>query len=61
MKSIQPIFLLFAVLAAACIMSIGIFIAERSILGVFGSVIVLIVIMGVGFTVKRNMRKKNLL
>ncbi|WP_044893906.1 DUF5325 family protein [Bacillus alveayuensis] len=58
MNSFQPIFFFFAVLAAACIMGIGIFIAERSLLGIIFSTIALLVTMGVGFMMKKRMREK---
>ena len=61
MKSVQPIFLFFAVLSAACIMGIGVAIAEKSVLGIAVSIIGLLITMGIGFTVKRRMRNKNLL
>ncbi|RAK23213.1 hypothetical protein B0I26_101167 [Anoxybacillus vitaminiphilus] len=58
MNSFQPVFLFFAVLAAACIMAIGIFIAERSLLGIIFSLIALLATMGAGFMTKKRMRKK---
>jgi hypothetical protein len=58
MKSFQPVFLLFAILAASSIMAIGIFIAEQSVLGIIGSIIALTIIMGMGFATKKRMREK---
>jgi arginine exporter protein ArgO len=58
MNSFQPVFLFFAVLATACIMGIGIFIAERSPLGIIFSIIGLLVTMGAGFMTKKRMREK---
>lgn len=56
MKSVQPVFLLFAILAASSIMAIGIFIAEQSIIGVVISTIVFFIMMGIGFAAKKRMR-----
>jgi hypothetical protein len=61
MKSFQPVFFFFAVLAAVCMMSIGIFIAERSFLGIILSIIALLATMGFGFVTKKRMREKGLL
>ncbi|MBB5323831.1 hypothetical protein HNQ34_000923 [Anoxybacillus tepidamans] len=60
MKPFQPVFLLFAILAASSIMAIGIFIAEQSVLGIIISIIVFIVIMGIGFATKKRMREKGM-
>jgi hypothetical protein len=57
MKGIKWIFLIFAVLSAASMMGIGIAIAEKSMLGVMGSIIALIFIMGLGFKTKQRMRE----
>jgi hypothetical protein len=58
MKSFQPIFFFFAVLAASCMMGIGIFIAERNVLGIMFSIIALLITMGAGFITKKRMREK---
>ncbi|NRD78730.1 YlaF family protein [Bacillus sp. BRMEA1] len=50
--------LFYAILAAASIMGIGVAIAEQSLLGVFGCIAAVIVIMGLGFTTKKKMREK---
>ncbi|HJV16213.1 MAG TPA: YlaF family protein [Bacillales bacterium] len=57
MKGIKWIFLIFAILSAASMMGIGIAIAEKSMIGVMGSIIALIFIMGLGFKTKRRMRE----
>lgn len=46
--------LLLAVLTFACIVSIGIALAEQSWVGVMLAVIGIVVFMGVGFTLKRK-------
>ncbi|KXG10406.1 DUF5325 family protein [Anoxybacillus rupiensis] len=61
MKSFQPIFLLFAILAASSIMAIGIFIAEQSVIGIIISFLIFIIIMGTGFAVKKRKRQKGTL
>jgi hypothetical protein len=58
MKSFQLIFFFFAVLAASCMMGIGIFIAERNVLGIIFSMIALLITMGAGFITKKRMREK---
>lgn len=61
MKQIKWIFLVYSILSAGSIMGIGIAIAEKSILGVFGSLIALVVIMGLGFKTKRKLREADIL
>lgn len=56
MKQIKWVFIVFSVLAAASIMGIGVAIGEKSILGVIGSILVLIVVMGFGFKTKAKYR-----
>ncbi|WP_462409121.1 YlaF family protein [Neobacillus sp. Marseille-QA0830] len=53
--------LIFAILAAASIMGMGIAIAEKSMLGLFGCIVALVVIMGLGFKTKKKLREKGLL
>ena len=50
------VFVLYAFIATAAIMSIGIFIGEGSALGVVLAIVALIVVMGLGFTTKKKMR-----
>ncbi|CAM3693327.1 YlaF family protein [Mesobacillus zeae] len=57
MKQIKWIFLAFAILSAACMMGIGISIAESSATGVFLCIVGLIAIMGYGFKTKKKMRE----
>ncbi|GGJ74960.1 hypothetical protein GGR02_002706 [Anoxybacillus voinovskiensis] len=61
MKSIQPVFLLFAILAASSIMAIGIFIAEQITIGIILSIVAFVLIMGIGFITKKRMREKGML
>ncbi|PLR79218.1 hypothetical protein CU633_01550 [Bacillus sp. V3-13] len=58
MKEIKWIFVVFAIVAAACIMGIGVAIAERSLVGIFACIAGVIVVMGFGFKTKRKMREK---
>jgi arginine exporter protein ArgO len=57
MKQVKWTLLVYAVLAAACIMGIGIAIAEKSLIGAIGCIIGIIVVMGLGFTTKKRMRE----
>lgn len=52
---IKWLFLLFAILAAACIAGIGIAVAERSILGIIGCIIATIASFGLGFSMKKKL------
>ncbi|ABO66312.1 MULTISPECIES: DUF5325 family protein [Geobacillus] len=54
MKRIKAVPLLFAILAVAAIMAIGVFIAEQNIIGIAASALILIVIMGAGFAHKKR-------
>jgi hypothetical protein len=56
MKQIKWIFVVFAVLAAVSIMGIGVAIGEESILGVIGSILALVLVMGFGFKTKAKYR-----
>jgi hypothetical protein len=58
MKQINSMFLVFAFLTAFFMILIGIAIGERSLLGILGSIIGVIAIMGIGFTYKRKIREK---
>ncbi len=50
-----------AILAAVCMISIGIAIGERSILGVILAIIGLNAVMASGFIFKKKMREKGLI
>jgi hypothetical protein len=56
MKKIKWVFVVYAILAALSIMGIGVAIGEKSIIGVIGSILALIVIMGFGFQTKAKFR-----
>jgi len=49
--------LIYAVLAAVCIIGIGIAIGEKSIIGAISCILALMVVMGMGFKTKRKMRE----
>ncbi len=48
----------YAVLATISIMAIGVFIGEQSILGILLAIVALIIIMGLGFTKKKQLRER---
>ncbi|WP_338451913.1 YlaF family protein [Niallia oryzisoli] len=61
MKKIKWLSLLLAFLAAACMAGIGIAVAERSIVGILGCIVMLILVMGLGFMNKKKMRENGIL
>jgi hypothetical protein len=61
LKNIKWPLLFFAVAAAACIMGVGISIAEKSVFGVFACIAALVLVMGFGFKTKKKMRENGLL
>ncbi|MCY7782874.1 MULTISPECIES: YlaF family protein [unclassified Bacillus (in: firmicutes)] len=61
MKKLNWLFLLFAFAAVFSIMLIGVFIAEKSALGIIASIILVCAVMGGGFTLKKKMREQGLL
>ncbi len=58
MKQINIIFLVLAFLTAFFMILIGISVGERSILGIFGAIIGIVVTIGAGFTYKKKLREK---
>ncbi|MGM0844446.1 MAG: YlaF family protein [Bacillota bacterium] len=58
MKNIKWIFVLYAVLAAACIMAVGIAVSEKSLFLAALSVTVLVFVMGFGFKTKKKYREE---
>jgi hypothetical protein len=58
MKQKNIISLVLAFLTAFFMILIGIAIAERSILGIFGAIFLVISTMGVGFVYKKKSREK---
>lgn len=58
MREIKWIFVLFATIAAASMVGIGVAIGEKSILGILICIIALIVVMGFGFKTKAKMREE---
>jgi len=61
LKKIKWLSLLLAFLAATCMAGIGIAVAERSIIGIAGAIIILILVMGFGFMNKKKMRENGML
>ncbi|WP_050179603.1 YlaF family protein [Domibacillus robiginosus] len=57
MSNIKWPFLGLAVLAAACLMGIGVAIGEQSWIGALFSVIILLGVMGFGFSYKAKLRR----
>ncbi|MBM7703369.1 YlaF family protein [Metabacillus iocasae] len=58
MKNIKWVFVLYAILATASIMAIGIFVGEGSFFGIIGALLALVVVMGFGFVTKKKMRER---
>ncbi|MDR4434207.1 YlaF family protein [Bacillus tequilensis] len=61
MKKMNGLLLLFAFAAVFSIMLIGVFIAEKSALGIIASIVLVCAVMGGGFTLKKKMREQGLL
>lgn len=61
MKSGKLVFFLLALVAAGSMISIGIAVGQRSLLGILLSIVALIAAMGFGFATKKKMRDKGLL
>ncbi|ARK31154.1 DUF5325 family protein [Halalkalibacter krulwichiae] len=59
MKKENLLFLLLAIISVICIMSIGVAIAERSILIAFLSIAGVIIATGLGFTLRKKVRESN--
>jgi arginine exporter protein ArgO len=57
MKNVKWPLLVYAILATASIMGIGIAISEKSLIGALTCIVAIIVIMGMGFKTKRKMRE----
>lgn len=55
MKQIKWLFLLFAIIAAACIAGIGIAVAERSIIGIIACIFATVGAFGLGFSFKKKL------
>ncbi|RIW29475.1 hypothetical protein D3H55_18725 [Bacillus salacetis] len=58
MKNIKWIFVMYAVLAAVCIMGIGIAISEKSVLLAVLAVCAWVFVMGYGFKTKKKYREE---
>ncbi|AUZ26258.1 hypothetical protein C1T28_06785 [Bacillus subtilis] len=61
MKKMNWLLLLFAFATVFSIMLIGVFIAEKSAIGIIASIVLVCAVMGGGFTVKKKMREQGLL
>ncbi|MBM7654124.1 YlaF family protein [Neobacillus cucumis] len=57
MNNVKWPLLIYAILAAASIVGIGIAISEKSFIGALGCIAAVIIIMGLGFKTKRKMRE----
>jgi arginine exporter protein ArgO len=57
MNKVKWSLLVYAILAAASIIGIGIAISEKSLLGAIACVLAIVLIMGMGFNTKRKMRE----
>ncbi|QPC46203.1 YlaF family protein [Mangrovibacillus cuniculi] len=58
MKNIKWGFIMLSMLTVLAIMSIGVAIAERSILGIVASILLVTIIMGLGFKTKKKLRER---
>ncbi|WP_170006860.1 YlaF family protein [Bacillus fonticola] len=58
MANIQWIFVLYSMVVAGALGAIGIALAERSILGMIVSFMIIILCMGAGFTTKKKQRER---
>ncbi len=61
MKPGKWIFLVLAILAAICMIGIGIAVGERSIVGILFAIIGLNGVMATGFILKKKMREKGMI
>jgi hypothetical protein len=59
MKKENVLFLLIAIISVICIMSIGVAIAERSLLIAVLSIAGVIIATGLGFTLRKKVRESN--
>lgn len=57
MSNIKWNFLLLSILAVICIGSIGVFVAEKMWFGIIIALVLLCVVMGGGFTLKKKLRE----
>lgn len=57
MKQIQWPFLILAFAAVACMMGTGVAISYGSTLGIIGTLLAFVLIMGLGFKTKKKMRE----
>ncbi|ETI66153.1 DUF5325 family protein [Neobacillus vireti] len=57
MNQVKWPLLIYAILAAASIIGIGIAISAKSIFGAIVSILAVVIVMGMGFKTKRKMRK----
>ncbi|MGE7621976.1 DUF5325 family protein [Viridibacillus sp. NPDC096237] len=61
MKNAKVVMAFFALAAVLAMCSIGIAVAFKSVLGIFGAILLVCAIMGYGFKTKRQFREKGLL
>lgn len=55
----KRISLILAIVTALCLASIGIFIAEESIIGILTALLGAVVTTGIGFTLRKKWREQN--
>lgn len=60
-KNVKWVFVLFSIAAILAMVTIGIFIGLRSILGILFGILLLILVMGYGFKTKKKYRDQGLL
>lgn len=59
MKKENVLFLLLAIISVICIMSIGVAVAERSLLIALLSIAGVVIATGLGFTLRKKVRESN--
>lgn len=60
-KNVKWIFALFSIAAILAMVTIGIFVGLRSIVGILFGILLLILVMGYGFKAKKKFRDQGLL
>jgi Family of unknown function (DUF5325) len=61
LKKIKWLFLLLAIMATTCMIGFAIAVAERSVIGMLASTLLLVFVMGMGFMKKKKMRENGTL
>jgi hypothetical protein len=57
LKQIKWLFLVLAVIAASCMIGVGIAVAQRSMIGIISFIVATVACFGIGFTLKSKLLK----